>query len=474
MIPILRLLPGTRIRRPAVTCRPVRYEGESTVQHAAGRTGAAFSVEAAAVVFGVFVAAVEAHIRSLQRFYPISLVNRKTIGDVFSMEKVSTARFLTDVLICSLGAYGGPQSHYGVYEHQLVNKRKYISHEELIELMSLCAVLPGPTSTQTIVSVGYKMGGPRLAALTMLVWALPIVLVMGALSFAYEALAAGGGGISALRFVPAMAVGFILVAALRIGRKVVIDWRTAILFFISAGLSYFFRYPWLFPIMLIAGGAAEVLARRSEAHWTAPKLEPKWGYIVAFAVIAAAGLVLSLAGVHPLATLFERFYRYGYLVFGGGQVVVPMMYGELVEQSRLLTGEEFLAGYGLVQGLPGPMFSFASFAGGLSARGAGVLNQAAGAALGAAGIFLPGLLLIFFVYPLWDAIRSVPAIKIAISGVNAVAGGMLASAAVVIFLAAGVSIETVLVAGATAVLLGFTKIPAPFAVLLALGAGLVF
>jgi chromate transporter len=280
------------------------------------------------------------------------------------MKNVSTGRFLRDVLICSLGAYGGPQSHYGVYEHRLVNKRLYLSHEELIELMSLCAVLPGPTSTQTIVSVGYKMGGPRLAALTMLVWALPIVLVMGALSFAYTALVSQGIGLELLRFVPALAVGFLLVAAFRIGKKVLINWRTGLLFALSALLTFFFRTPWLFPLMLLAGGALEILARRSEAQWKLPDLKPKWGYIIALVSIALAGIGLSVLDAHPMATLFERFYRYGYLVFGGGQVVVPMMYGELVERTGLLTGDEFLAGYGLVQGLPGPMFSFASFAGG--------------------------------------------------------------------------------------------------------------
>jgi chromate transporter len=340
--------------------------------------------------------------------------------------------------------------------------------------MSLCAVLPGPTSTQTIVSIGYKLGGPRLAALTMLVWALPIVLVMGALSFAYQWIAGMAGGLDALRFVPAMAVGFIAVAAVRIGRKVVTGTRSAALFAGSALLSFFFRTPWLFPLMLLAGGAVEILARRGDAAWTAPKLEPRWGYIIAFATIAAAAIVFHLADIHPLLSLFESFYRYGYLVFGGGQVVVPMMYGELVEQSGLLTGDEFLAGYGLVQGLPGPMFSFASFAGGLAARGQGTIYQAAGAALGAVGIFLPGLLLIFFVYPLWDKLRSVPMISTAVAGVNAVAGGMLASAAVVIFMAAGVSPVTVTVAAASSLILGFTKLPPPLLVVLALAAGLMF
>ncbi len=390
-----------------------------------------------------------------------------------TMKSVTKSRFLLDVMICSLGAYGGPQSHYGVYEHQLVNKRNYLSHEELIELMSLCAVLPGPTSTQTIVAVGYKMGGPVLAALTMLVWALPIVAVMGALSLAYDILSPGATGLEALRFVPAMAVGFIAVAAVRIGKKVLVNRRTMILFAISAVLTFFFRAPWLFPLLLLAGGGVEILIRRREASWTTPQLKPKWGFIIALGLIALTSLVLSLAEAHPLIILFERFYRYGYLVFGGGQVVVPMMYGELVEQTGLLSGSEFLAGYGLVQGLPGPMFSFASFAGGLAARGSGSLYQILGSAIGAVGIFLPGLLLIYFVYPLWDAIRAVPAIRIGITGVNAVAGGMLASAALVIFLAAGVNLETAAVALITALVLGFTKIPPPFAVLTALAAGLL-
>jgi chromate transporter len=122
--------------------------------------------------------------------------------------------------------------------------------------MSLCAVLPGPTSTQTIVSVGYKMGGPRLAALTMLVWALPIVLVMGALKLCLHSPGFTGNRLRAPALCPALAGGLAsLVAAFRIGKKVLINWRTGLLFALSALLTFFFRTPWLFPLMLLAGGA---------------------------------------------------------------------------------------------------------------------------------------------------------------------------------------------------------------------------
>lgn len=75
-------------------------------------------------------------------------------------------------------------------------------------------------------------------------------------------------------------------------------------------------------------------------------------------------MLLAILFDNELIQLFEHFYRYGYLVFGGGQVVIPVMYGELVEVNQLMSSNEFLTGYGLVQGIPGPMFSFSAYAGG--------------------------------------------------------------------------------------------------------------
>ena len=100
--------------------------------------------------------------------------------------KISQTAFLKDVLIASLGAYGGPEAHMGVLSDQLVHKKGYLTEEELVELIALCSILPGPTSTQTIVAIGYKTGGPLLAFLTMMVWALPVLLVMTLLSFLYQ------------------------------------------------------------------------------------------------------------------------------------------------------------------------------------------------------------------------------------------------------------------------------------------------
>src|SRR5690554_5275501 len=98
-------------------------------------------------------------------------------------KKIRWSTFLLDVFICSLGSYGGPEAHFGVFTDQLVTKKKYLTEEELAELIALTTILPGPSSTQSIVAIGHKVGGPILAFLTMLVWALPVLIMMTAMSF---------------------------------------------------------------------------------------------------------------------------------------------------------------------------------------------------------------------------------------------------------------------------------------------------
>jgi len=381
--------------------------------------------------------------------------------------------FLRDVFTCSLGAYGGPESHFGVFVSQLVRKKGYLTEEELIELLALCTMLPGPSSTQTIVSVGYRMGGPVLAFLTLLVWALPVLGLMTGASFLYGWLERRGLSTGVLRFIAPMAVGFIIYAAIRIGRKVATDAMTWILFLASAVVTFFIRDPWIFPVVLLAGGLVATAVGREEGMWSSVSLRPPWIYLGVFALIAFGAIVAASVWNERLVQLFESFYRYGYLVFGGGPVVIPVMQSELVDVRGYITNQEFLAGYGLVQGLPGPMFSFAAYAGGMAARDIGWGYQLVAAVIGGVGIFLPGVLLIYFVYPVWDGVRTVRAVRIALRGVNAVAGGLIAVSAVVLAQAAGLTVVTLAIAGSTALLLMFTKVPAPLLVAAALIAGLL-
>ena len=388
-----------------------------------------------------------------------------------SSEKVLWRSFLKDVLICSLGAYGGPEAHYGVFTDQLVVKKKYLSEGELVELIALNSILPGPTSTQTIVAIGYKTGGPVLALLTMLVWALPVIIAMTVLSFLYQILNNLNISTDGLRYIGPMAVGFIVLAAFRIGKKVAIDGFTVILLVLSGVITYFIRDPWIFPVVLIAGGIASILHSGEKDLWNKVRIKPPWKYLIAFALLAVLSIVAALVFENRIVTIFEHFYRYGYLVFGGGQVVVPVMHSELVEVNGFMTNAEFLTGYGLVQGLPGPLFSFSAYAGGMAARGSGAFFQILGSMAGALGIFLPGLLLIYFVYPVWASLKQIKGINVSLKGIKAVAGGLIAVSAIIIMQRSGFTLENIIVTVVTIGLLLTKKVPAPLIVVLALLAG---
>lgn len=394
-------------------------------------------------------------------------------NNLIKYKNVSWKTFLKDVFICSLGAYGGPEAHYGVFTDQMVIKKDYLKEEELVELIALCSILPGPTSTQTIVSIGYKIGGPLLAFLTMIVWALPVLTLMTVLSFLYQFLESWNISQEGLRYIGPMAVGFIVVAAFHIGRKVITDKITISLLIFGGITTYFVREPWVFPLVLIIGGIVSIITSKEKQLWNSVKVNPPWGYLIAFTVLALGSILLTLIWNNRIVHLFESFYRYGYLVFGGGQVVVPVMHSELVQINQYMTNEEFLTGYGLVQGLPGPMFSFSAYAGGMAARGGSVLVQVLGAISGGVGIFLPGLLLIYFIYPVWESLKKIKAIKVSLKGINAVAGGLITIAAIVLMQKSGFGIDNVLVTLVTMVLLLTKKIPAPVIVLLVLVAGYI-
>lgn len=378
------------------------------------------------------------------------------------MSKIS---FLKDVLICSLGAYGGPSAHYGVFTDQMVIKKKYLDETELVELIALNSILPGPTSTQTIVSIGYKVGGPFLAFLTMLVWSVPALIIMTILSFLYAVLVKLNLNLEGLRFIGPMAVGFIIVAAYRINKKVLTNQMTWILMLIAAFITYFVRKPWIYPLVLISGGIMAYILSKEEKRHEKIKLNPPYIYLIIFLIFAGGSIAMKLFFNVHLINLFESFFRYGYLVFGGGQVVIPVMHSDLVEIHQYMTSAEFLTGYGLVQGIPGPMFSFSAYAGGMAARGGSVFYQTAGAVLSGIGIFLPGLLLIFFVYPIWERLKTLQVIKLALIGINAVAGGLIIVSAIILIEKSGITMMNIIVTTVTVAILFSKKIPSPVLVL---------
>jgi chromate transporter len=242
---------------------------------------------------------------------------------------------------------------------------------------------------------------------------------------------------------------------------------------LSAITTYFIRQAWIYPVLLIFGGSLSILTHHRKVIWNKITLVPPWIYLWLFLFFAIGNIIVASVFAHPLLVLFEKFYRYGYLVIGAGQVVIPLMYSELVETFQYMSSQEFLVGYGFVQGMPGPMFSFTAFVGGLALRDQGTFIQTLGGFISALGIFLPGTLLIYFIYPIWEQVKKIDVIQVSLKGILAIAGGFIVIAAVILLQRIDLDIINLLVLVLTSLLLWNNKIPAPIIVICVLLLGII-
>ncbi|MBS4073384.1 chromate efflux transporter [Algoriphagus aquatilis] len=371
--------------------------------------------------------------------------------------------FLKDILTLSITAFGGPQAFLAMLLERMVKKRGYIKEEELWELNALCNMLPGPSSTQLVSAIGFRVGGPNLAYLALFVWILPATTLMVSAAFLIDFLQENTpGALNFARFIQPMAIGFIIFAAQKTISKMVKTTEAMILMLISAFVSFFYSSPYVFPIMLILGGLSTSIKYKNQPKAEEEKpLKIKWSnFYLWIGVLIAAALSGAITKYQPVL-LFENFYRNGSLIFGGGQVLVPYLYTEFVDFKHFLNSEEFLTGYAISQGIPGPTFSIASYIGALSMREFGMSGFIIGGMIGAAGIFLPGIFLIFFVIRFWDQLKLYRPVRAALEGINAVSCGMLIAAAYLLFEpleANGLNIFFIL---GTYALLQFSKISSP-------------
>jgi chromate transporter len=392
-----------------------------------------------------------------------------------SVSQVRYYVFLKDVFALSITAFGGPQAFLAMLLERMVKNRTYISEEELWELNALCNILPGPSSTQLISAIGFRVGGPNLAYLTLLVWILPATLLMTATAVLIDFLQENTpGALNFARFIQPMAIGFIIFAAQKTISKMVKSSEAMILMLISAFVSFFYSSPYIFPVMLILGGLST-----SVKYKTQPKIEEEKPLKIKWSNFYLWGGVLILAAVAGAITkyqpilLFENFYRNGSLIFGGGQVLVPYLYTEFVDFKHFLSSEEFLTGYAISQGIPGPTFSISSYVGALSMREFGLTGFLMGGLIAAAGIFLPGIFLIFFVIRFWDQLKLYRPVRAALEGINAVSCGMLIAAAYLLFEPLEANELHIFLILGTYSILQFTKISSPIIILIGIGMGIL-
>lgn len=393
-----------------------------------------------------------------------------------SVKRVRYYLFLRDILTLSLTAFGGPQAFLAMLLDRMVKARKYITEEELWELNALCNMLPGPSSTQLVSAIGFRVGGPNLAYLALLVWIIPATLIMTAAAAVIYFLEENTpGALNFAKFIQPMAIGFIIYAAQKTISKMIQTTEAMVLVLISTFVSFFYSSPYVFPVLLIIGGLSTSIKYKKQ-----PKIEKDEPLVIQWSNFYLWGGVLAFAAILGATTkyqpviLFENFYRNGSLIFGGGQVLVPYLYTEFVDFKHFLSSEEFLTGYAISQGVPGPTFSFSSFIGAFSMKEFGLVGFLTGGLIAAAGIFLPGIFMIFFVIRFWDQLKKYRPVRAALEGINAVSCGMLIAAAYLLFEPLEANLLNIFMILGTYSLLQFTKIASPWIIMGGILSGILF
>ena len=390
--------------------------------------------------------------------------------------------FLYDVIWFTLTAFGGAQAHVGMMLKNFVNKRKYISETELLELNALTQILPGPSSTQTLVGIAYKVGGLTMAISAFFIWILPSAALMTLAVLSYTLLGQKQKFAAILEFVQPIAVGIVAYAAFSFGRTIL---KSSTSIWLAAGSLFatlLLRNAYAFPILILIGGivssTVETAIEENNLRFKLfSNINPrKIAYFLGVLLLfAGLGAIINRTSPFSLPIrLFENFYRNGIMIFGGGQVLVPFMYTEFVEMKGYLNSDQFLSGYAFQQALPGPTFSFTSFVGGMTLKNAGfnVYGQIMGSIIAVLGINLPGLILILFIVPFWNDLKKITRIKNSLSGINAVSVGFMGTAFLLLLQPVGINYLSIGLIIMTFLLLVFTRIKTPLLILAGILMGL--
>lgn len=405
--------------------------------------------------------------------------------------------FLRAVFFHSITAFGGPQAHIGMMLKTFVQKTPYITEQELMEYNAFCQLLPGASSTQTLTLIGYKRGGIPLAIITLIIWILPASIFMGALSFLLGYIDKKELGTDIFKFIAPMAAGFLVYAAVVAFPYAIKNTITWIIMIIGTVATYLlFGMPWVIPALIVAGGIATNFSlKRIPQTEQKPKKIKWWNFWLFGIIFIAAGIISGTAKKNDWPNrapinLFENTYRMGSLVFGGGQVLMPMMYEQWSVRPEAIKKkdpnvvqideEKLYTGMGIVRAMPGPVFSIASFTGGLALKDMGPNMQVIGCLIGMIAIFLPSALLVLFFFPIWNNLKKYAAVYRSLEGINAVVIGIMIASTFYIMKDISLSefnklsLVNVGVILGTFLLLNFTRIAAPLIVIACLLLGYIF
>ncbi|NJJ39171.1 chromate transporter [Paenibacillus apii] len=321
-------------------------------------------------------------------------------------------------------SFGGPIAHLGYFHHEYIRRRKWMDERSYADLVALCQFLPGPASSQVGIGIGVLRAGLLGGLVAWLGFTLPSVIALVAFAFLLQGYdIAGAGWIHGLKIV---AVAIVAQAILGMGQKLTPDRGRVTIAAAAAAVALSWHTAYSQVLIIAAAGAAGLWLYRKNAAPGGADLQIGISRTVAvcclalFACLLVALPLLRSPGDTGWLAMFDSFYRSGSLVFGGGHVVLPLLEREVVP-AGWVSPEDFLAGYGAAQAVPGPLFTFAAY---LGAMAGGIT----GAAVATLGIFLPAFLLIIGALPFWNGIRKSPNIQGALTGINAAVVGILLAA----------------------------------------------
>lgn len=343
------------------------------------------------------------------------------------IEQQGRSRWLDILLISTrlgLTSFGGPVAHLGYFHEEYVRKQKWLSEKDYADLVALCQFLPGPASSQVGIGVGVIRGGLLGGILAFLGFTLPSVIALILFALVLQSIdVADAGWIHGLKLV---AVAVVAHAVMGMAQKLAPDLqRKAIVLFSLAIVLLWQGVFTQVSVIILAGLVGYLLYNEQKGSDDVPLSFPisrKFGAIcltLFFALLVILPIIREAVSYNWLA-MFDSFYRAGALVFGGGHVVLPLLEQEFVP-GGWLNEEQFLAGYGAAQAVPGPLFTFAAYIG-------AVISGWQGGLLATFAIFLPAFLLILGTLPFWNSIRRNPHIQGALMGVNAAVVGILLAA----------------------------------------------
>ncbi|WP_229775929.1 chromate efflux transporter [Deinococcus ruber] len=332
-----------------------------------------------------------------------------------------------------LSSFGGPVAHLGYFRAELVQRRQWLSDAAYGDLVALCQVLPGPASSQVGMGVGLlRAGGWGLLA-AWLGFTLPSAVLMFAFALGLKELGNlqpysldGAGWLTGLKLA---AVAVVAQAVSGMATALTPDAPRLSLAVLTAVLALVFPLAWVQPLALMLAGVLGARFLKAEHLPVGDHLFTPLSRRIGAVLLACCGLLLlalpllSAALPRPDLQLFDGFYRSGALVFGGGHVVLPLLQSVVVP--HFMDASSFVAGYGAVQAVPGPLFTFAAYLGAAAHSG---LNPVYAATLTTVAVFLPAALLVAGALPFWNDLRGRPGVRRALSGLNAGVVGLLLAA----------------------------------------------